>query len=171
MEFSDLHEFPKNHPPSPYGKPLLVVKVGEGVLPEGLALRAVGWLERPGFTTGTVPKDCIGALIEGLRGGIFSDGYRGYHSCTLCGKSLVEVKWKRRRIGLQGHGHYLVERGQVVYMAPALLLHYILDHDYHPPEEFLDAVVKGRFLTEEDLVVRWRRAAEEGGPADQDRLQ
>lgn len=158
MEVSDLHEFPKNHPPSPYGKPLLVVKVGDGVLPDGLTLRAVGWLERPGFTTGTVPKDCIAALVEGLRGGIFSDGTRGYHDCTLCGKFMPEIKWKRRGIRLQGHGHYLVQQGQRVYMAPSLLLHYVLDHGYRPPDEFLDAVLKGRFLTEEDLVVRWRAA-------------
>lgn len=52
MEFSDLHEFPNGHPPSPYGEPLLVVKVGDGMLPSGLTLRAVGWLERVGFPTG-----------------------------------------------------------------------------------------------------------------------
>jgi hypothetical protein len=162
MEFPDLHELPRNHPPSPYGEPVVVVKVGDGVLPEGLTIRAVGWLERPGFTTGTVPKGCIGPLVDALRGGIFSDGYRGYHTCTLCGKSWPEITWKRRRIGLQGHGHYLVQRDQIVYMAPALLLHYILDHGYRPPDEFLDAVLKGRFLTEEDLVVRWRAAGEGG---------
>jgi hypothetical protein len=46
-------------------------------------------------------------------------------------------------------------------MAPALLPHYILDHGYRPPDEFLDAVAKGRILTEEDLVVQWRAAGEE----------
>ena len=160
MELPDLHEFRKNSPPSPCGKPVLVVKVGDGVLPAGLTLRAVGWLERSGFPTGTVPKQCIGALVVALRGGIFSDGYRGYHTCTLCAKFLPEIKWKRRKITLQGHGHYLVQLGQVVYMAPALLLHYILDHGYRPPDEFLEAVSKGRFLTEEDLVVRWRAPGE-----------
>jgi hypothetical protein len=44
MEFPDLHEFPKDHPASPYGEPVLVRKVGHGILPEGLSLRAVGWL-------------------------------------------------------------------------------------------------------------------------------
>jgi hypothetical protein len=136
MQFSDLHEFPKNHPPSPYGKPVVVVKVGDGMLPKGLTLRAVGWLEEPGFATGSVPKEYIMALVEALRGGIFSDGYRGLHACTICGKDLLEIKWKRRRIGLQGHGHYLVQQAQVVYMAPALLLHYILDHGYCPPLNF-----------------------------------
>src|SRR4051794_691950 len=118
MEFPDLHEFPQGHPPSPYGKPLLVVKVGAGMLPEGLAVRAVGWLERPGFPTGSVSKDYVDALVAALRGGIFSDGYPGIHSCTLCGKTLPEVRWRRRKVTLKGHGHYLVQSGQIVYMAP-----------------------------------------------------
>jgi hypothetical protein len=41
-------------------------------------------------------------------------------------------------------------------MAPALLLHYILDHRYHPPDEFLEAVTNGQFMSEQDLVVTWR---------------
>ena len=99
-------------------------------------------------------------MVVALRGGIFSDGYRGYHTCTLCGKFLTEIKWKRRKFTLQGHGHYLVQLGKFVYMAPALLLHYVLEHEYCPPKEFVEAVSKGRFLTEEDLVVKWRAPAE-----------
>jgi hypothetical protein len=160
MEIPDLHEFPKNSAPSPYGKPVLVLKVGNAVLPRGLTLRAVGWLEQPKFPTGAIPKKCIGKLVEALRGGIFSDGYRGYHTCAVCGSFLPEITWKRRKITLQGHGHYLVQTGKIVYMAPELLLHYILGHDYCPPEEFVEAVSKGRFLTEEDLVVKWRAPCE-----------
>ena len=162
MEIPDLHRFPEDHPPSPYGRPVLVVKVGDGVLPGGLALRAVGWLERPGFPTGVVPKGCIDALVAALRGGVFSDGDRGIHSCTLCGKCLPEVTWRRRSVALKGHGHYLVRHEQAVYMAPSLLLHYILAHEYRPPDEFLEAVAKGRFLTEDDLVVTWRIPGDPG---------
>jgi hypothetical protein len=50
----------------------------------------------------------------------------------------------------------VVQLEQVVYMAPELLLHYILGHEYSPPEEFLEAVANGRFLSEADLEVRWR---------------
>ena len=49
-------------------------------------------------------------------------------------------------------------------MAPALLLHYILGHQYRPPDEFLEAVTQGRFLSENDLLVNWR-APGELGPA------
>ncbi|MGF1577831.1 MAG: hypothetical protein ACFCD0_00550 [Gemmataceae bacterium] len=162
MEFPDLQEFPHSHLPSPYGKPLLVVKVGDGMLSEGIKLRAVGWLEREGFPTGIVPKQCIDHLVSALSGGIFSDGYRGCHTCTLCGQSLPKVKWKRRKFQLKGHGHYLVQRDDVVYMAPSLLLHYILGHKYSPPDEFLESIQYGRFLTEDDLVVKWRDPGEFG---------
>ncbi len=147
MELPDLHEFPEGGPPSPYGRPLLVVKVGDGLLPKGLTLRAVGWLEQPGFMTGAVPKSCIGFLVEFLKSGVFLDGCRGIHSCMLCGKVQPEIKWKRRKFALQGHGHYLVQLGKIVYMAPSLLLHYIIDHQYCPPQEFVDATLNGKFLT------------------------
>lgn len=104
MEYLDLHQFPENHAPSPNGKPVLVVKVGDGTLPADLTLRAVGWIERPRFPTGNVPKECIDALVAALQGGIFSDGCRGLHSCALCHKVLPVVKWKRRCITLQGTG-------------------------------------------------------------------
>ena len=37
-------------------------------------------------------------------------------------------------------------------MCPALILHYILDHGYRPPEEFLRALLQGAFLIGDDLV-------------------
>jgi hypothetical protein len=156
MEFRDLHKFRKGHPPSPDGSPLLVVRVGDGVLPPGLELRAVGWLERPGFPTGAIPGECIEALVKATPGSLFNDGCRGFHACTLCGSSSARVKWKRRTVEVTGHGHYLVQHGPRVYMAPALLLHYIRAHQYLPPEAFLTAVRDGRFLTVDDLVVTWR---------------
>ena len=57
-------------------------------------------------------------------------------------------------IEVKGYGHYLVRKESTVYMAPALLLHYIIDHDYRPPQVFVDAVLNGEFLTTDDLEVR-----------------
>jgi hypothetical protein len=37
-------------------------------------------------------------------------------------------------------------------MAPVLILHYIVDHGYNPPEEFIDAVQNGQILTTGDLI-------------------
>lgn len=97
-----------------------MVKVGDRMLAEDLAVRAVGWLERPGFPTGSVPKECVDVLVAALRGGIFRDGYRGIHTCNLCGKALPEVRWRRRKVTLNGHGHYLLQSGLVVPKSPIL---------------------------------------------------
>jgi len=37
-------------------------------------------------------------------------------------------------------------------MCPALILHYILDHHYKPPQVFIQAVIQGVFLEESDLI-------------------
>jgi hypothetical protein len=156
MEHPDLQVFPKGHPPSPYDCPVLIVKIGDGFLPKGLRLCEVGWLEKPGFPAGRVPGECIDALVAAHQNRVFSDGYRGIHTCTLCGKSQPQIRWRGRTVRLKGHGHYLVRKGSTVYMAPELLLHYIRSHRYRPPEEFVKATMVGRFLTEDDLEIKWR---------------
>lgn len=103
-------------------------------------------VRKPGVVDRHGAQGVHGSLGRSLTWAIFSDGTRGYHSCTFCGEFLPQVKWKRRKFSVHGHGHYLVQLGQVVFMAPALLLHYILEHQYRPPEEFLEAVIKGSSL-------------------------
>jgi hypothetical protein len=166
MEYPDLFIFPEGHPPSPYDHPvpggqrLAVPYYRDGtrsslVLKEGLRLCAVGWLERPGFATGQVPDVCIEALVEAHSAKIVMDGTRGIHDCTLCGKSLPQLQWRDRVVQLKGHGHYLLQMEKTVYIAPELLLHYICDHSYCPPDEFVRAMVHGVFLGVDDLEIGW----------------
>jgi hypothetical protein len=51
-----------------------------------------------------------------------------------------------------GYGHFLIKTGKIVYISPALILHYILDHKYRPPDEFVAAVGQGEFLKPSDLI-------------------
>ncbi len=62
------------------------------------------------------------------------------------------VSWRERELQLYGHGHYLVKYRETVYMCPALILHYILDHRYKPPDAFVRAVIHGNFFEESDLI-------------------
>lgn len=159
MEYPDLYLFPESHPPSPYDHPVMIMRegrFGDGYLPRGLTLYAVGWIEKKGFPTGPVPEDCIQALFSAHADHIIPEGTRGIHTCMLCNISTPEVRWHDKTLTLLGHGHYLVRKGEAVYMAPELVLHYILDHRYSPPREFVQAVVQGKFLTQDDLDVRWR---------------
>ena len=154
MIYPDLYKFPEGHPPSPYEFPVKIFKVGVVSLPAGLQLIAVGWIEKPGFPTGAVPDECIEALIAAYPSKIIEDGTRGIQTCTFCGSLSPEVAWKGKTITLSGHGQYFVRKDSAVYMAPALLLHYIIDHHYCPPQVFIDAVNQGEFLTVDDMEVK-----------------
>jgi hypothetical protein len=166
MKIPDLTEFPPDHHPSPYGFPLPLLsgeKWGIGHLPEGSTLVAVGWLGNSVTSKGSVEKDVLDALLEAYESNaVFSDGTAGWHDCELCpgpeawysdGKIGPLICWRGRQIRLYGHGHHLLRHGSIVYMVPALILHYILDHNYRPPEEFLKAVTNGEFLRPDHL--RW----------------
>jgi hypothetical protein len=154
MIYQDLYKFPEGHPPSPYELPVRIFNIGEVNLPAELQLFAVGWIEEAGFTTGAVPDECIEALFAAFPAKIIPDGTRGLHTCTLCQVELPKVEWKGKTVDLAGYGHYLVRNEKAVYMAPALLLHYILDHQYCPPKIFIDAVVNGKILTTDDLEIK-----------------
>jgi hypothetical protein len=105
----------------------------------------VGWLGPDMvYETGAVSTQVINQL-EKLT--LFSiQQTRGYHFCHLCsecdenfvcyhnihGKSYLLGSAELRVFGDSGK----------IYASPDLLLHYIIGHNYLPPQEFLDAVVE-----------------------------
>ncbi len=131
---------------------------GEATLPSELALLAVGWLEADGFEVGEVPGTVLDRLLAN-RDRVISDGTRGLHRCELCSPNqpLPHFQWRDQRYNIVGHGHYLIQYRDAVYMVPELLPHYLLEHRYRPPAEFVLAVVEGKFLQVADLVVDWVR--------------
>lgn len=75
-----------------------------------------------------------------------SELYRGYHICELCkmpddlrGRPFPE-QWERWAQFRKSNGEIRVSRGGVTYAAPILITHYIEDHGYCPPPEFLKAI-------------------------------
>ncbi len=167
MMISDLKQFLPGSPPSPYGIPLDIKRDGawgRGFLTDDVTLRAVGWLGDRVDCIGDVSDSCIDRLFVAYERSLKVSGeYRGFHACEVCSGELQHnpgghvgpiVVWKERELSLIGDGHYLIRFERTVYMAPALLLHYILDHQYRPPDEFEKAVIEGRFLTADDLVFR-----------------
>jgi hypothetical protein len=131
----------------------------------------VGWLGSTVPTTGPVPDECIVRLLDAYKRGLcLSDGWLGWHNCEICttegewypgGQIGPVVRWKGEELRLYGHGHQLVEHEGRVYVCPALVLHYILDHGYRPPDEFVLAVVRGRFLTRDGSPAHEQRTEEE----------
>jgi YqeY-like protein len=160
MLIVDLEELP-GRDPSPYGA---VERErdgtrGEMLLPQSTVLRAVGWLGNQVPSSGDTPPECIDRLLIAYESEmVFRLGGLGPHGCEICtDKKPMElcapvIHWRDRAVQLYGHGHYLVRRKDIVYVTPALVLHYILDHRYRPPDEFVKAVIDGAILTNEDLV-------------------
>ena len=106
----------------------------------------VGWLEagRP-FGRGPVPY----AFADELR--LLAQKpvnlMRGFHVCDLCEppRDLIASFPEYRHVwGMfrNGNGEIHVQSPSgAVYCAPILVLHYVAEHQYQPPHEFVDAVI------------------------------
>jgi len=96
--------------------------------------RAVGWLgEGKPFSQGQVSDAFVkrlGALMQRFEQPFF---FMGAHACELCPAS-----------GPRASGQYnlWVPGNGVIYVVPYLIQHYIHEHHYRPPDEFLDAVLR-----------------------------
>jgi hypothetical protein len=94
----------------------------------GERLRAVGWLSTDeSFSRGTAPE----AFVKSLRNNVASAcqllAFGGFHTCELCG-------------AYRSAGNLWVPTPDVVYVAPEMIVHYVVDHSYLPPEEFRHAI-------------------------------
>ena len=111
----------------------------------GDVVKMVGWLDgAEPFSQGAVSVDDI-ALLEQLVIYTWKPPFcaAGWHDCTLCprkptdGPIMWDIGGKQTMLGAT---EIYVPAGQVIYSAPNLILHYIQDHGYCPPEVFLQAV-------------------------------
>lgn len=164
MFIEDLTLLPPGSP-SPYSFPVSVKKGerwGYGLLDDGLVLCAVGWLGDFVPNEGKTPSECVSRLWDAYKSEtVVSDGTAGWHNCELCheekdwypgGQVGPIIKWRGRKQRVKGHGHFLIRTGEIVFLSPVLILHYILDHAYKPPEDFIEAVKQGEFLAPGDLI-------------------
>jgi hypothetical protein len=107
----------------------------ETMVTEGPHVRAVGWLSSAhDFPTSDVPlevlervrelcqrwQDCLEPLSFGR--------FRGLHTCELCHY-------------FKAYGNIGVPAGDLLYVAPEMLAHYIEAHRYAPPAEFVAALL------------------------------
>lgn len=73
--------------------------------------------------------------------------YRGKHACEFCPAPEFRLTPNGLRLahsqpGTTGNGEIRVEGlSGVIYVAPALIVHYVADHHYAPPQEFVEAVL------------------------------
>lgn len=103
----------------------------------------VGWIEtdKP-FLTGPVPPPFIEKLAWTC---VFTreQQTRGLHECSLC----PPMKYGFHHVTIEGVKHVLgsaeirVRGQQGRYAAPNLILHYVVEHGYRPPDDFIAGIL------------------------------
>ncbi|MGW2486753.1 DUF7919 family protein [Streptomyces sp. NPDC001606] len=104
----------------------------------------VGWLGGGrDFPTGDCPTGFVDHLIDRASGP--ARLARGVHHCEFCDRrSPLQVTNKESgSTAYLGNGEIIVMAASgEIYAAPTLIIHYVIDHDYLPPVEFIEAVMK-----------------------------
>ena len=105
----------------------------------------IGWLgrEQP-YNRGEVQEDILASLWEFLHYRMLR--LRGFHVCEFCtsshnGPLPIERNYEILHLGTSEIR--VIGNNKKIYAAPDLIYHYIAEHSYRPPEEFLEAVEKG----------------------------
>jgi hypothetical protein len=113
-------------------------------LAETGAIKSVGYLSQEhAYPKGETSE----AVFDRLASLVLLDlvSWMGYHWCDLgsCGSNQTqpELYWHGMKIPPCCRSDILVPAETVVYMAPALILHYIRAHQYLPPICFLEAAL------------------------------
>jgi hypothetical protein len=113
---------------------------------QGLALN-VGWLDPArGYVKGNVSGNFVKALWQfHQRPAVFTIGES---VCKFCGQSASgqPAQPREQRPKLVGMEIHVWGGNGVMYVAPMLIYHYVVAHQYLPPAEFIQAVLAGRGL-------------------------
>ena len=101
----------------------------------GEHVRTIGWLHpKRRYSRGTVPADFVARLKEFARlashciDSLYMPICMGFHTCEFCQAA-------------EGVYNFGVPAGDVLFVAPEMVAHYVEQHSYAPPLEFIAAVM------------------------------
>ena len=105
--------------------------------------RAVGWLDwEHSFQTALPDEGVPGTLWEYCNTSVAQT--RGFHPCPFCKiKVGTEVKRDGKSLLLGTSEIRVFSNEGQVYAAPTLICHYVAEHHYRPPLEFVTALLTG----------------------------
>jgi len=108
----------------------------------GLNIRAIGWLDPPHeFPVGAVPAGVVDALrayraqADVVEEQLGFPSVMGFHQCGFCPPQSVPADG---RVGLRNLG---VPFGNLLFVCPELVSHYVDTHHYRPPDPFIEAIL------------------------------
>ena len=108
-------------------------------LDESRCVLAVGWLdaEHP-FPTAPPSERFLRRLFAFSR--VLVRGTRGFHLCEMCGGPVEMMQETRDGVTLHlGSAEVWIYGRRVAFRAPNLVYHYVVRHEYAPPEAFVNA--------------------------------
>ena len=119
----------------------------ETMVAAGGHVRAIGWLhpDHP-YTKGAVSAEFLTRLKEfAARSGesaeaLYFGAFGGFHTCEFCGKA-------------HGICNFGIPSGDLLFVAPEMVVHYIEKHSYCPPPEFVAAVLRSPLPDTEEYQV------------------
>lgn len=100
----------------------------------------IGWLERCAtYPKGVVGPDLTAKLLALCKFPV--NRYRGWHGCHFCKEYPVRIVDSEGEFCL-GDGEIRVPAtdGTLTYVAPDMIYHYVVAHQYLPPDLFLGAL-------------------------------
>jgi hypothetical protein len=114
----------------------------ETLIVAGDHIRAVGWLhpDHP-FTRGATPPEFISklkafaSLSKESTFALYLGSCCGLHECEFCPTA------SDRRDAVCGYRNFGVPSGEVLFVAPEMIVHYVEQHGYAPPAAFIAAVL------------------------------
>ena len=114
------------------------------------SFRAVGWLgEGHPFPQDEVRPEFFQRLCLLLVDPWDPHEFRGFHDCEFCPPDdgpALHLHLPQISVGdelvTMGVSNLFVPAQRCVYVAPSLIAHYVRDHGYAPPPDFVDAVLR-----------------------------
>jgi hypothetical protein len=109
-------------------------------------VKNIGWLDKNhSFPVGKVSENFLEKLRKLIgksnKTNLHVNPIRGIHPCNLCGKDSLKIEKKNQSIFL-GSSEIWIPYGENYFAAPSMILHYIEEHNYLPPQEFIESVMK-----------------------------
>jgi hypothetical protein len=104
----------------------------------------IGWLDNTrSYPQGEVPEPFVERLWLFCRSPV--NQMRGFQECQLCVEPSLGIRLQRSddQLWLGSAEIRVFSPEGTAYAAPNMIYHYVVDHRYLPPEEFIRAVLEG----------------------------
>ena len=117
----------------------------------GIDTLAIGWLGKKSmFEKGVTSDEFRIKLLEYCKDDNVILICLGHHICEFCVVTTepwyslsVERYGQNTSLLGQGNGEIRIPGKNVNYAAPSMIYHYVVEHNYKPPDEFIEAVIIG----------------------------